>query len=89
MRRVVPLPFPEDPTISSPAQLGTVLRAARTQSTLSLEDLALTLGIAKQTLQDLERGTGTVSLSIAFAALAGLGIALQRVTPISKADHGA
>jgi len=37
----------------------------------------LTLGIAKQTLQDLQRGDGTVSLSIAFAVLADLGIELQ------------
>ncbi len=89
MRRVIPLPFPTDPTISSPAQLGAVLRAARTQAAMSLEDLALTLGIAKQTLQDLERGTGTVSLSIAFAALAGLGIELQRVPNAIEVGYGA
>jgi transcriptional regulator with XRE-family HTH domain len=89
MRRIIPLPFPADRTISSPAQLGAVLRAARTQAAMSLEDLALTLGIAKQTLQDLERGTGTVSLSIAFAALAGLGIKLTRTRSAGEVDHGA
>lgn len=88
MRRVVPLTFPPDPKIASPAQLGMVIRAARTQAELSLEDLALTLGVAKQTLQDLERGTGTVSLSIAFAILVGLGIELQRVVDVAEVERG-
>ena len=51
MRRIIPLPFSPDLTVSSPAQLGAVLRAARTQAALSLEDLALTLGVSEGTVK--------------------------------------
>jgi transcriptional regulator with XRE-family HTH domain len=39
------------------------------------------LGIAKQTLQDLERGTGTVGLAIALRVAAELGVTLFTAPP--------
>jgi DNA-binding XRE family transcriptional regulator len=37
---------------------------------------AQALGIAKQTLSDLELGTGTVTLALAFQALNALGVSV-------------
>jgi transcriptional regulator with XRE-family HTH domain len=39
------------------------------------------LGIAKQTLQDLERGTGTVGLAIALRVAAEFGVTLFTAPP--------
>jgi len=76
MRVVKPLPFPKEPTLRTAAELGAAIRAARTTSGLSLPDAAVALGIAKQTLQDLEHGKETVGLGIALRAATQLGVAL-------------
>jgi transcriptional regulator with XRE-family HTH domain len=76
MRRVVPLPFPVEPVINSARELGCFVRAARTQSGLTLENAALATGISKQTLQDLETGKPTVSLGLTLRVAQELGVAL-------------
>lgn len=76
MRTVVAQPFPSDPLIKEAANLGQFIRAARTQSGLTLADAALSLGIAKQTLQDLERGKPTVSFGLVLRVAQGLGVAV-------------
>jgi len=65
-----------DPVLVGAADLGRVLRAARKSGGLTLEQAAAGLGIAKQTLQNLERGTGTVGLGIALRVAAELGVTL-------------
>ncbi|KAF0099346.1 MAG: putative transcription factor MBF1 like protein [bacterium] len=77
MRTLVPTPFPEHQALASPEDLGKLVRAVRTAAGMTLEETALAVPVAKQTLQNLERGTGTVSLSLAFKVLAGLGIGLR------------
>lgn len=76
MRRVVPLLFPADPLIDSAKEFGCFVRAARTQSGLTLENAALAVGISKQTLQDLETGKPTVGLGLALRVAQELGVAL-------------
>ena len=76
MRRVVPKPFPTEPSLREPAELGRAVRAARTESGLTIEQAARGLGIAKQTLSDLEQGAPTVSLGTALHAATQLGVAL-------------
>lgn len=75
MRTIVSTPLPPS-VLASPAELGALVRAVRTASSLTLEETALSIGVAKQTLQNLEKGTGTVSLELTFKVLAGLGIRL-------------
>ena len=75
-RRVVPTAFPTDPQLTTPDELGAAVRAARTAGGLTLEEAALAVSVAKQTLGDLEAGKPTV----------GLGIAL-RVAPRHRAGR--
>ena len=79
MRTVTPKPFPTDLELRTPKQLGIAVRAARTQAGLTLADAALTLGVAKQTLSDLELGKPSVGLGLALEIAAGLGVALFMV----------
>ena len=79
MRTVTPKPFPSDLELRSAKQLGIAVRAARTQAGLALADAALTLGVAKQTLSDLELGKPSVGLGLALEISAGLGVALFMV----------
>ncbi len=87
MKRVKPTP-PPDPLLTQPRDLGTLLRAARTASEMTLEEAALSINVAKQTLQNLEKGTGTVSLNLAFQVINGLGIRLTWQLPPEVIDPG-
>lgn len=75
-RRVVPAPFPTDPQLTTPDALGAAIRAARTASGLTLEEAALAVSIAKQTLGDLEAGKPSVGLGIALRVAKALGVSL-------------
>lgn len=79
MRRVIPTAFPPDPLCSDAASLGAAIRAARTSSGLTLVEAAMVLGISKQTLSDLETGTGTVNLATALRAAHELGVSVFAV----------
>jgi DNA-binding XRE family transcriptional regulator len=79
MRTVTPKPFPSDLELRSAKQLGIAVRASRTQAGLTLADAALTLGVAKQTLSNLELGKPSVGLGLALEIAAGLGVTLFMV----------
>ena len=79
MRVVRPIPTPSDPVLPTPVALGMTLRAARTQAGVRLEDAALQLGIAKQTLQNLEKGSPSVSLGTALRVAHEYGVTLLGV----------
>lgn len=81
MRTLTPTSFPDPPTVASPEDMGKLVRAVRTAAGMTLEETALTVQVAKQTLQNLEKGTGTVSLALAFKVLTGLGIRLRWQVP--------
>ena len=76
-RRVVPTPFPTDPQLTTPDALGAAIRAARTASGLTLEEAALAVNVAKQTLGDLEAGKPTVRLENVLRVLQALGATLN------------
>jgi transcriptional regulator with XRE-family HTH domain len=73
MRKTKPTPFPSDPLVSDAAVLGAAVRAARTGAGLRLADAAALLGVAKQTLADLETGKGTIGLGLALKIAENLG----------------
>lgn len=76
MKRVVKVPFPSDPFIVDPQALGKAVRACRTEQGLTIEEAAMTIGVAKQTLSDVEAGKSTVSLGIVLKVATELGVSL-------------
>lgn len=81
MRKLSVIPFPDKPTVDSPADVGKLVRAVRTSAGMTLEETALAVRVAKQTLQNLENGKGTVSLSLVFKVLTALGIRMRWQAP--------
>lgn len=79
MKTVRPVLPPDDPVLATPEALGLALRAARTQAGIRLEDAALQLGIAKQTLQNLETGSPGVGVGIALRVAHEYGVTLLGV----------
>ncbi|MDO9142410.1 MAG: helix-turn-helix domain-containing protein [Methylococcales bacterium] len=85
MKRVIPTEFPADPCLDSPVTLGAAIRAARTQASLRQEDAALCIGVALQTLVDIEAGKPGVSIGKILQVAQGLGVSLL-VLPKSQCD---
>lgn len=79
MKRVVPTPEPADPLIHDVAAFGAAVRAARTATGMTLADAALMLGIAKQTLSDLETARASVGLATALKVARELGVTVLAV----------
>lgn len=79
MRRVVPKEFPSDPVLHTGSELGAYIRAARTQSGMTLEYAALAVGIAKQTMQDIETHPETVAFGTVLMVARELGVSLLAV----------
>ena len=73
MKRVIPTAFPADPCLDDPATLGAAIRAARTQAGLRQVDAALSIGVALQTLIDIETGQPGVSIGKILQVAQGLG----------------
>lgn len=63
----------------TPKDVGAAIRAGRTQANLSLRDAALTLGLAIQTLNDIETGKPGVGLGNVLKAAEGFGVDLFAV----------
>jgi transcriptional regulator with XRE-family HTH domain len=76
MKTVKKIEFPTQLQMRSAKELGVSVRAARTTAGFTLASAAQALGVSKQTLSDLELGTGTVTLGIAFHVLNSLGVSL-------------
>src|SRR5258708_13745620 len=81
MKRVVAQTFPTNPSLQTPVDLGTALRAARTTAGLSLDEAALGLGISKKTLLKLEQGAPSVAIGTALHAAAQLRVSLSMLPP--------
>jgi len=75
MRRIVSQSFPK-PLISNAENIGTAIRAARTQANLGIRDAALLVGVAVQTLSDIEAGKPGVALGNVLKVAEGLGVDL-------------
>ena len=65
--------------------LGAAVRAARTGAGMALRDAAAFVGVAKQTLSDLEHGKPSVSLGVALKIAEGLGVTLFVVAAADRA----
>lgn len=67
--------------ITTPAELGAALRAARRARHLRLEDVALGAGVGVRFLSELERGKPSARLAETLRVAASLGIELLLVDP--------
>jgi len=79
MRRVSATSPPEDPLVKTPAELGAAIRAARCAARMSIADAAMQLGVAKQTLSNLETAKGSVGIDTALRAANEFGVSLFAV----------
>lgn len=70
---------PEDPLLTTPADLGAAIRAARRATGMSIASAAMQLGIAKQTLSNLETAKGSVGIEIALRVAKEFGVSLFAV----------
>lgn len=65
--------------LNSPRALGDVIRRRRRALGLSQDDLALTIGVDRRVIGQLERGKETVRADIAFRAAQAVGLDLVAV----------
>jgi transcriptional regulator with XRE-family HTH domain len=72
--------------ISTPADLGAALRAARRARGLRLEDVALAAGVGVRFLSELERGKPTARLAEALRVAASLGLRLTLEDPSDRSN---
>ncbi len=59
---------------NSPAALGAAIRARRGALGITQDDLALSIGVNRKVIGQLERGKETVQLDIALSAARALGL---------------
>lgn len=76
MKRVLKTPFPGDPLVSDLSVLGAAIRSTRTEQGLTIDEAAMTVGVAKQTLADIEAGKPSVQLGNFFKVANDLGVSL-------------
>ncbi|MHB1570602.1 MAG: helix-turn-helix domain-containing protein [Solirubrobacteraceae bacterium] len=68
-------------SVTTPAELGAAIRAARIARGLRLEDLALAAGVGRRFLGELERGKPTVRLAETLRVAEALGVSLTVSDP--------
>ncbi|MCK6375534.1 MAG: helix-turn-helix domain-containing protein [Zoogloea sp.] len=76
MRRVKALDFPDDPLLQEVRNLASFIRAARTQSGLTLEEAALATGVAKSTMQSIETNPSKVAFETLLYVARQLGVSI-------------
>ena len=73
-------------TITTPADLGASIRAARRARRLRLEDVALGAGVGIRFVSELERGKPTARLGEALRVAKSLGLELVVEDPLDRPD---
>lgn len=73
--------------ITSVADLGVLVRAARKSSGVRIDDLASMVGMSKQNLNDFELGKPGVKMGNVLTVLQELGLYLYVDAPESTAQH--
>lgn len=79
MKRVKPLPPPADLFVADSEAFGASIRAARCAAKMTLTEASLLLGIARQTLTNLETAKSSVSLDTALRAAREFGVSILAV----------
>jgi DNA-binding XRE family transcriptional regulator len=79
MRRVKPLPPPADFFVPDSKTFGASIRIARCAANMTLAEASLLLGVARQTLTNLETAKSSVSLDTALRAAREFGVSILAV----------
>lgn len=79
MKRVKHVTPPAESLVLDSKAFGASIRAARCAANMTLTDAALLLGVAKQTLANLETAKSSVSLETALRAAREFGVAILAV----------
>lgn len=79
MKRVKFISPPPDLVVSDSKAFGASIRAARRAANMTLADAALLLGVARQTLTNLETAKSSVSLDTALRAAREFGVSILAV----------
>lgn len=79
MSRLKPLPPPPDLIASDTKAFGASIRAARRGAHMTLTEASLLLGVARQTLTNLETAKSSVSLDTALRAAREFGVSILAV----------
>ncbi len=85
MKQVKATAAPTDPNLIDTHVLGAAVRAARTSAGMTLADAALSIGVAKQTLANLEAGAPGVSLGLVLKITQALGLGLVVIPRFQQA----
>jgi DNA-binding XRE family transcriptional regulator len=78
MKRVKPIPPPTDLFVPDSKAFGASIRAARCAANMTLAEASLLLGVARQTLTNLETGK-SISLETALRAAREFGVCVLAV----------
>lgn len=73
--------------ISSPTDLGLIVRAMRRVSNVRIDDFAGLAGVSKQFAADLEHGKPTLRIGLALKVLQDLGVEVSAEIPSSAVPH--
>lgn len=77
MKKLHPInSIPSEQVISGTVQLGALIRLARKEAGIPIDQAALLAGVSKQFLSDLENGKPTIQLGKAIDVAAKFGIEL-------------
>ncbi len=79
MKRVKPVPPPADLFVADTKAFGAAIRAARRAADMTLTEASLLLGVARQTLTNLETAKSGVSLETALRAAREFGVSILAV----------
>ncbi len=77
MPRIAMPPAPPSGRITSREDLGRIIRYARMQAGMTVEEAAMAIGIAKATMLRVEQGKGGLQFDNLLKILDGLGITLS------------
>ena len=72
--------------ISSPEQLGILIRQVRKKQGITQEDLSSLVGVGPRLIGEIERGKPTAEIGKVFQLLAGLGLVIS-FAPRTTRDH--
>lgn len=75
--------------VATAADVGRLVRTARTRRAMTQADLAAAAGVSRRWLVDLEAGKPRAELNLALTVLAVLGVGLHTNSPESPRDSPA
>lgn len=87
MPKIAMPPAPPSGRIMSRGDLGRIIRYARMQAGMTLEEAAMAIGIAKATLLRVEQGTGGLQFDNLLKILKGLGLTFFALPAHQDADR--